>query len=155
MADLDAAVGIYLATFVVAIVSGLFPLINSEAYLIGVVLAAHASWPQAILLGILVACGQMVANSILFEAARGASNLGGRRRKKLEEKLVRARAAVERWGNKRFALLCTSATIGLPPFLLTSLAAGAFGIPFRTFFVVGLAGRIVRFIAIAVGAALV
>jgi membrane protein YqaA with SNARE-associated domain len=154
MADVDAVVGIYLASFAVAIVSGLFPLVNSEAYLIGIVLAADADPPQAIVLGILVACGQTVANSIWFCAARGASDLGGRRKQKLEERLVRARAAVAKWGNKRFALLCTSATLGLPPFLLVSIAAGALGIPFRLYVIVGLAGRIVRFIAIALGAAM-
>jgi membrane protein YqaA with SNARE-associated domain len=153
--DLDAIVGIYLASFAIAIVSGVFPLVNAEAYLIGVVLATGAEVPHAIVLAILVACGQMVANSVLFHAARGVTNLGGRRRQKLEERIMRARVAVAKWGNKKFALLCTSATLGLPPFLLTSVAAGALEIRFRTFFAIGLAGRIVRFAAVGIGAALV
>jgi membrane protein YqaA with SNARE-associated domain len=38
---------------------------------------------------------------------------------------------------------------GLPPFLLTCVAAGALDISYRTFVAVGLSGRIVRFTAIA------
>jgi membrane protein YqaA with SNARE-associated domain len=164
-------VGIYLASFAIAIVSGVFPLVNGEAYLIGIVLAAGADVPHAIVLAILVACGQMIASSVLFHAARGVTwrvgsaelthapvpsfGLGGRRRQKLEDRIMRARIAVAKWGNKRFALLCTSASLGLPPFLLTSLAAGALEIRFRSFLAIGLAGRIVRFTAVGVGAALV
>jgi membrane protein YqaA with SNARE-associated domain len=151
--EIDATVGIYLASFAIAVVSGVFPLVNSEAYLIGIVLAARADLPQAIALAAMVAGGQMVANSVLFHAARGVTNVGGRRREKLEARIMRARVAVARWGNKRFALLCTSATLGLPPFLLTSVAAGALEIPFRTFFAVGLGGRMIRFTAVAAGAA--
>jgi membrane protein YqaA with SNARE-associated domain len=96
----------------------------------------------------------MVSHSLLFHAARGAAKVGGRKREKLEARIARARARVERWGNKRLALLISSAVLGLPPFLLTCIAAGALQIPYRLFVTVGLAGRIVRFTAIAVIAAL-
>jgi membrane protein YqaA with SNARE-associated domain len=152
--SIEGAVGIYLASFVVAMISGVFPLVNAEIYLVGIVIASRVSWPSVILLAVIIACGQMVTHSLLFHAARGAANAGSKRREKLEARIARARARVAKWGNKRLALLSTSATIGLPPFFLTCLAAGALEIPYRTFVAFGLTGRIVRFTAIALIAAL-
>ncbi|MBA2539335.1 MAG: hypothetical protein H0V17_06855 [Deltaproteobacteria bacterium] len=152
---IEGAVGIYLASFVVAMISGVFPLVNAEIYLAGIVIASRVPWPTLIVLGVIIACGQMVTHSLLFHAARGAAHAGGKRREKLEARIARARARIAKWGNKRIALLCTSATFGLPPFLLTCVAAGALGISYRMFLALGLTGRIVRFTAIALLAALV
>jgi len=153
--SIEGAVGIYLASFVVAMISGVFPLVNAEIYLAGIVVASPVSWPSLIVLGVIIACGQMVTHSFLFHAAHGVANAGSKRREKLEARIARARARVAKWGNKRIALLCTSATLGLPPFLLTCLAAGALEIPYRLFVSIGLAGRILRFTAIAAIATLV
>lgn len=152
---IEGAVGIYLASFVVAVISGAFPLVNAEVYLVSIVIASRVEGPSLFLLGVIIACGQMVSHSLLFHAARGAAKVGGRKREKLEARIERARARVARWGNKRIALLITSATFGLPPFLLTCIAAGALEIRYRLFVTFGLAGRIVRFTAIALIAALV
>ncbi len=152
---IEGAVGIYLASFLIAVISGAFPLVNAEVYLVSIVIASRVSWPTLIALGVIIACGQMVSHSLLFHAARGAAKVGGRKREKLEARIERARARVAKWGNKRTALLITSATIGLPPFLLTCIAAGALEIRYRMFVAVGLTGRIVRFTAIALIAGLV
>jgi len=69
-------------------------------------------------------------------------------------RIARAQARIAAWGNKRLALLISSAILGLPPMFLTCLAGGALAIPFRAILVVGLAGRTVRFVAIALIAAL-
>ena len=153
--SIEGAVGIYLASFVIAVISGAFPLVNAEVYLASIVIASRVEWPQLIVLGIIIACGQMVSHSLLFQAARGVAKVGGKKREKLEARIARARARVASWGNKRIALLVTSATLGLPPFLLTCVAAGALGIRYRLFVTVGLAGRIVRFTALALIAGLV
>ncbi len=153
--SIEGAVGIYLASFVIAVISGAFPLVNAEVYLASIVIASRVAWPQLIALGIIIACGQMVSHSLLFHAARGVAKVGGKKREKLEARIARARARVASWGNKRIALLVTSATLGLPPFLLTCVAAGALEIRYRLFVSVGLAGRIVRFTAIALIAGLV
>ena len=147
--SIEGAVGIYLASFVIAVISGAFPLVNAEVYLVGIVVASRVPWPSLIVLAVLIACGQMVTRSLLFQAARGVAKAGGKRRAKLEARIARARARVARWGNKRSALLGASAVLGLPPFLLTCLAAGALDISYRTFVSVGLGGRVVRFTGLA------
>lgn len=153
--SIEGAVGIYLASFVIAMISGVFPLVNAEVYLVGITIASRVSWPSLIVLGVIIACGQMVTHSLLFQASRGVAKAGGKRRAKLEARIERARARVARWGNKRVALLVSSAILGLPPFLLTCIAAGALAIPYRTFVSVGLAGRIVRFTGLALIASIV
>jgi uncharacterized membrane protein YdjX (TVP38/TMEM64 family) len=98
---------------------------------------------------VIIACGQMVSHSLLFFTARGATKAGGKRREKMKARIERARARVARWGNKRLALLISSAVLGLPPFLLTCIAAGALDIKYRLFVSVGLTCRIVRFTGLA------
>jgi membrane protein YqaA with SNARE-associated domain len=145
--SIEGAVGIYLASFVIAVISGFFPLVNAEIYLVGLTMASRVPWPSAIVLGILIACGQMVSHSLLFHGARRVAKPGATRRE--EGRIARMRVRVASWGNKRFVLLVSSAVLGLPPFFLTCLAAGALDISYKTFFSVGLAGRVVRFTGIA------
>ena len=115
----------------------------------GIVLSSRVAWPTVLLLVVIIACGQMVSHSLLFQAGRKGATAGGRRRPKLEARIERARARVASWGNKRFALLASSAVIGLPPFFLTCVAAGALDVRYRTLLSVGLVGRVVRFTALA------
>ena len=118
-----------------AVVSSLVPVVNAELLLIGLALASPAAAP---LLVVVMAAGQMVGKSILF--------LGGGRltRASLETRLARWRldGRTRRMGAP---LVGISAFTGLPPFYLVSIAAPALGVSFRTFFVVGLAGRLLRF----------
>jgi membrane protein YqaA with SNARE-associated domain len=118
-----------------ALVSSLVPVVNAELLLMGLALAAPAAAP---LLVVVMAAGQMVGKSALF--------LGGGRltRSALEGRLSRWRLD----GRTRRAgapLIGMSAFTGLPPFYLVSVAAPALGVPFRTFLVMGLAGRLLRF----------
>ena len=118
-----------------AVVSSLVPFVNAELLLIGLTVASPAAAP---LLAVVMAAGQMVGKSILF--------LGGGRltRASLETRLARWR--LDRPGRRGGApLIGISAVTGLPPFYLVSIAAPALGVSFRTFFTVGLAGRLLRF----------
>jgi membrane protein YqaA with SNARE-associated domain len=45
-------------------------------------------------------------------------------------------------------LYSVSAVVGLPPFYVTTLAAGAVGMNFTFFLVVGFIGRLIRFAAV-------
>ena len=143
----------FAASFAVAILSGLVPVINAEIYLVGVVLAVGGI-PEALLLALIVALGQMVAKVFMYQAALRATNLG-KRSPRLEPKIQKARAYVEKWRSKPLSITFVSATIGLPPFYLVALVAGMLEVPFRAFFVVGLVGRTLRFATIAVIAAIV
>lgn len=150
---LESSGGIYLASFVIAVVSGVVPIVNAEIYLVGVVLAVGGV-PEALVLALLVAAGQMVAKGIIYQTVRGATNLGQRQTPKLADKIRRARALVERWRSKPLGVTFVSASVGLPPFYLVSLLAGMLEVRFRAFLLVGFAGRTLRFGTIAVLAAL-
>lgn len=151
--SIQAAVGIYLASFAIGVISGVFPLVNAELYLIGLIVTAGVGGPELAAIAAILACGQMVSHSLLFWTARGAARASGRR-PTLEARIARARVRVAAWGNKRRVLLISSAVLGLPPFMLTCLAAGALAISYRTFVAVGLAGRIARFTGLAMIASL-
>jgi membrane protein YqaA with SNARE-associated domain len=111
--------------------------------------------PTALVLAVILATGQTITHSTLFQIARGVVGISARHRKRFEERIARARVLVERWRGRVLVLLSSAATLGLPPMLAVSLAAGSLGIRFRTFVIIGLLGRIVRFTAIAILASLV
>lgn len=144
--SIEATVGIYAATLVVAVLSGLVPLVNGELYLIAAIRLTLDA-PVAIVLALLVATGQMIAKIALYYAARGATQLG--RTTRFGKKLEQAQALVARWKHKPLTLLFVSSVTGLPPFYLVSLLAGIVGIRFSTFLLLGLLGRVIRFVALA------
>jgi membrane protein YqaA with SNARE-associated domain len=144
--SIEATVGIYLATLIVSVLSGLVPVVNGELYLIAAILVAGDP-AVALVLAVIVAIGQMIAKIGLYYAARGATELG--RSTRLGAKLERAQLLVARWQGKPLTLLFVSAVTGLPPFYLVSLAAGVVRIRFGTFLLLGIAGRVIRFVALA------
>lgn len=141
-----AALGIYAGTLAIGVLSGLVPVINGELYLAGVVLVSGKVWP-AVVLALLVAVGQMIAKVVLYKAAHGATELG--KDSRLGRKIERARDKIERWREKPLAVTFVSAITGLPPFYIVTLLAGALGVRFRTFLVLGIIGRVVRFVTLA------
>jgi membrane protein YqaA with SNARE-associated domain len=146
-----AALGIYGGTLVAGVLSGLIPIINGELFLIGVVLLSGKVWP-AIVLAVLVAVGQMIAKIILYKMAHGATGLG--KESRFGKKLEAAKAKVEKWKtgmwqDKPLAITFVSALTGLPPFYIVTLLAGALGVRFKTFLLLGIIGRVVRFVALA------
>jgi len=144
--SIEASVGIYLATLIVSVLSGLLPLVNGEVYLIAAILVAGDP-TIALVLALLVAVGQMIAKVGLYYTARGAARLG--RSTRLGHRLEQAQALAERWRGKPLTVLFVSAVTGLPPFYLVSLLAGVLRIRFGTFVVLGLVGRVLRFGALA------
>ncbi len=144
--SIEATVGIYLATLIVSVLSGLVPVVNGELYLVAAILVADDP-TIALVLAVLVAVGQMIAKIGLYHAALGATRLG--RTTRLGAKLERAQELAQRWRNKPLTVLFVSAVTGLPPFYLVSLLAGVLRIRFVTFVVLGLVGRVIRFVALA------
>jgi membrane protein YqaA with SNARE-associated domain len=144
--SIEASVGIYLATLIVSVLSGLVPVVNGELYLIAAIVIADDP-VVALVLAVLVALGQMIAKIGLYHAALGATELG--RSTRFGAKLERAQLLVERWQGKPLTLLFVSAVTGLPPFYLVSLLAGILRIRFTTFLLLGIVGRVLRFVALA------
>ena len=143
---IEGTIGIYGATLVVAIASGFIPLINIEIYLIAVCLLTR-SLPLAILLGVIAAAGQMVAKVGIYKASRAGTNLS---KPDPKGKLARAREVMARWKDKPHLLTFVSASTGIPPFFIVSIVAGVLELPFIAFLAVGLLGRTIRFVVVAV-----
>lgn len=140
--DLLAMLGIYGGTFAVSLIAGLVPLVNAELFLVGLVRLAIDDASQLPWVVVAAAAGQMVAKIGLYHAGRGMLELPrGRYRAKIEA----VRERIERWKSKPYIIYGLSSVLGIPPFYLTVIAAGAMQISFQAFLAIGLAGRLLRF----------
>ena len=153
--SLDSFGGIYVAMFLFAILSGVFPLANSEAALIALGAASSYDSPKLIVLAVVVALGQSVTHAMVYQSGRGLAKAGAKRRPKLEARIEKARALGVRWQKSELLLITLGATIGIPPQVLVALLAGLIGIRFRTFVAIDVAGRIARVVTIVMVAHLV
>lgn len=147
--SLDQLGGIYVAMFAVAVISGVFPLVNSEVTLTALALL-RPSWPEVLALAVITAAGQTITHATLFQSSRGLTKLGAKKRPRLEAKIAKAHAVIARWQKSELLLIVSAATIGLPPMVLVALVAGALEVRFRTFVALGFTGRIARFTLLVV-----
>jgi membrane protein YqaA with SNARE-associated domain len=155
LATLDSVGGIYVAMFLFAMLSGVFPLANSEAALIALVVGSTYSMPKLVVLAVIVALGQSVTHALIYESGRGVAKVGAKKRPKLEARIAKARALGARWEKSELLLIALGATIGIPPQVMIALLCGVIGIRFRTFIAIDVAGRIARFTTIVIVAHLV
>jgi membrane protein YqaA with SNARE-associated domain len=132
-----AAVGLYAATFVIAAVGSVLPVISIEVFLIGVALTVGAA--DAVPLVALAALGQTLGKLPIYFGTRAVAD---------RAKLDRVRAWAARWHPS--VLLATSSVLGLPPFSLLATMAGVLSVRVRTFCIVVVLGRATRFAAIFV-----
>jgi uncharacterized membrane protein YdjX (TVP38/TMEM64 family) len=135
---MGAMLGLYGGCVATAAASALIPVINAELFLAGLVLVV-GDIQHAIVFGILVAFGK----SVVYAGVRGTSRL-------YDGKATKLQALVARWGDRPQLVMFLSATASIPPYLLVAALAGLSKIRFRQFFAIGLAGRTIRFVAIAV-----
>jgi uncharacterized membrane protein YdjX (TVP38/TMEM64 family) len=136
-----------LAAAAVGIVSAVLPFTPVEPYLVAVTAAGQGG---PIALGLAAAVGQTTGKLALFLASRGALRVGWLRRKL---------ASAGRSGRHRrpppdrpwpsAALLAVSAITGLPPLLATTVYFGTTRMRPIVFTAVCLAGRAIRFVAVA------
>ena len=130
--------------FVMSVVSGLIPLVNAEILVAGAAVAV----PRGYVIPVIAVCslGQMLAKVGLYAGARW---LPERLPAKARTRLDRAAEKTKRLQEAGFTLVLVSAILGIPPFYLITLAAGALRMNLTWFIVVGLVGRVVRFAVIA------
>jgi membrane protein YqaA with SNARE-associated domain len=145
---LDGFGGIYVAMFLFAMLSGVFPLASSEAAMIAFGAASSYSVPKLLVLAVITAAGQSVTHASVYLSGRGLANAGSKGRPKLEARLAKAREIGARWEKSELLLIALGATIGIPPQLLVALLAGVIGIRFRTFVSIDITGRIARFVTV-------
>jgi membrane protein YqaA with SNARE-associated domain len=130
---------LYVATFFIALASGLIPfVINIEIYLLAVAALARAPAPASV--GLKVA-GQMVAKFLLYQTGKGALKMRFIR----WESRDRAAATFQKYRRHSLAVVALSSITGFPPFYGISLLAGAVHVPLVWFLLVGTLGRILRF----------
>jgi membrane protein YqaA with SNARE-associated domain len=150
--SLDGFGGIYVAMFLFAVLSGVFPLANSEAAMIALGAVSSYSVPKLIVLATLTALGQSVTHASVYLSARGLAKAGAKRRPRLEARIAKAREIGERWQKSELLLIALGATVGIPPQVLVAMFAGVIGIRLRTFMSIDIAGRTARFVAIVMAA---
>jgi membrane protein YqaA with SNARE-associated domain len=131
-------------TFAFCVGSAVIPVLHAETFLVTTSLLAppELRWP----LVIAATSGQMLGKVGMYYAGRGTWLIPGERMQH------RIRLAAARYREKRQignALVFVSASTGLPPFYLLSIAAGMLAFPLTPFIILGFAGRFIRF-AVAV-----
>ena len=142
--------GWLLTTLGVAFASALIPVINIEAYLLGLTDTQH---PPTLTLAAVAAVGQMAGKMIFWLVGAGLLDIRrvahkGEATGKWATRMERLQRWCERhwWGPSVVTLV--SGVIGIPPFAVWSVLAGSIRMPWWLFLLVGLIGRYARFLAI-------
>lgn len=129
-----------LTSFAICGAGALIPFLNTEVYLIGAsAMAPRALWVPLVVSGTI---GAMAGKVLLYYAGRGVVKLPGGR---VQRGLARMQARMEEKPLVGKLLYAASAVVGVPPFYVTTVAAGAVGMNFMFFLVVGFFGRLIRF----------
>jgi membrane protein YqaA with SNARE-associated domain len=129
-----------LTSFAVCGAGALLPFVNTEIYLVG----ASALAPRAMLVPLVVAgsVGAMAGKVLLYLAGRGIVKLP---RGRMQQRLEAMQARMEARPHVAKLIYAVSSIVGLPPFYVTTIAAGAVEMNFAFFLLAGLAGRLIRF----------
>lgn len=131
----------YVSCFALSIVSAILPWVNCELLLLS--LAALAGSPSELLcLVLLTSTGQMAGKCALYWAGRSTTRLHSAQ---VSRKTERWRKSIERSSSRPLTLLFVSSALGIPPFYVTTIVAGALRLQFARFVGVGMCGRLVRF----------
>jgi len=130
-----------LSYFGLAVASAVFPWVNAEVIVLS--LPAVAPSRAALILLVLIAtAGQMTGKCFLYWAGRkGNKVLPGR----AGQILTKWRDRLAARPSRAVALVLISSVVGLPPFYLMTLLAGALRMNFLVYLTAGTAGRLVRF----------
>ena len=138
--SLVARFGLISASFLVGLISALFPPVNIEVFLFGLAAVARPALLPAVVLS--AALGQMAGKIGFYFAGRGFMKLPlGRYQAKFDEWSIRL-------GNSKRGVdmvMFSSSLWGVPPFLVVPYLAGLFKLSFRRFLVLGMVGRLIRF----------
>ena len=135
-------------TFCAAIV----PLGPAEMYVAVTVTSRHLPSGIAAAVAAAAAVGQVSGKFVVFQGARRGSRSGcglatRARRARAFRRLYECDAAHP---GRLIALVGASSVVGIPPFALVAPIAGTAGIRNRTFLLTSVAGRLLRFLLIAI-----
>ena len=135
---------LWFTTFGVCVAGAVIPFINTEIYLLSV----SALSPRAFVGPLVVAAtiGQMVGKVFMFYGGRGLLRL---RSPALHERVAGIRRRLDSHPRAAKLVLLSSATFGLPPLYLMSVACGTIGMSVISFFLIGTVGRLIHFAVVA------
>jgi len=135
----------YLVMLAIGLVSPVVWLFNAEVVAVWAGLVATRPWPPVVFL---LAAGQAVTFSLLFLGGDQLARRFGWLRRRVERFQSDA-ARLERFRRGSLWWLLAAAIIGIPPLVALSAIAPSLGVRFRTFALVALGGRTVRFFLLA------
>lgn len=135
---------LWLTTFAFCVAGSIIPFLNTEIYLLSV----SALAPRAFLVPLVIAAtvGQMVGKVAMFYGGRGVLRLPSER---VRRGVLALRARLEGRPRLAGAILFSSATVGVPPLYLMSIACGSVGMGLASFVVIGTVGRLIHFGVVA------
>lgn len=138
----------------VGFVSALVPVVNIEALL--TVRAAAADVGSLWLLAFAAAFGQMLGKLVWYYLGATSLRWGWVRRKldrpKAQERLLRWRTRIRERPVLSGGLVLVAAATGVPPFAIIAVLMGQLRMNLAAFYLLGLAGRWLRFAAVLGGA---
>ncbi|MEX2178001.1 MAG: VTT domain-containing protein [Gemmatimonadaceae bacterium] len=129
----------FLSTIAISFTSALIPVVNIEVYVVFLGIVA----PRSLLPLLLVTAtmSHMLGKSLMYLAGRSFDKLPYG---KLKERVAAAKAKIGDRAALGAVVVFASALTGIPPFYLTTIAAGVWRFNFWYFFWVGFAGRLLR-----------
>lgn len=136
---------IALACYTLAVVSAVVPWVNAEVVMLSAVPLAGSPYQLGVLVT-LVTLGQMTGKTIMYWASRNATRP---RAPRLQQAIDRWRERLQQHPRSAVGVMLISATLGLPPFYIVAIAAGALKVAFSRFLAVGTAGRLIHFALLA------
>lgn len=141
---MTALTAVCLTTFAVCLAGSIIPLINTEIYLVSAVALSPPTYMAPLV--VTATLGQMAGKVAMFYGGRGILRI---RQDRVRNGVATLRERLEGRAWTARVLLFSSATVGLPPLYLMSIACGTIGMSIATFLVLGTAGRLIHFAFVA------
>ena len=124
-----------------AVLSAVVPWVNAELVMLSAVPLAGTPLHLGALVGVVTA-GQMTGKAVMYWMAQRTRRPHGPR---LQRLLGRWKERLERRPHSALAVTLVSSIVGIPPFYLVAMAAGALNVAFGRFMAVGTLGRLIHF----------
>src|SRR5262245_48662594 len=124
--------------FGLTIASAIIPWVNAEAIVLS--LPAFAGSPARLVVLVLVASvGQMTGKCAIYWAGRATGRVASER---VDRAISRWRDRLGKYPSKAALLVLESSIVGMPPFYLITLVAGAVRMNFALYLAAGAVGRL-------------
>ena len=131
--------------YVLALVSALLPWVNAEVLMLAALPFARSPLHLTLLV-VLMTLGQMTGKSAMYWCSRRATLAPTPR---VRDAMGRWKARFDRHPRSALGIVLVSSAVGIPPFYMVSIVAGALNIAFGRFLMVGTFGRLLHFAVLA------